>query len=263
MYTLISSKDNPTVKQAHKLLGSAHERKSKRMYIIEGQRLCGDALISGAAIETLFFTEEAQARSADLIECLAAEAKNTVMLTQELFEKVSDTKTPQGICCVCKMPEDNAVEIKQDGRYIALENISDPSNMGTILRTAEALGFDGAIISTDSCDVYNPKVLRGSMGAVFRLPVFHTDDFPKFMQECKGRGMRPIAAVPDRNAVNITSVRFFKGVLMCIGNEGAGLTEDTIRSCGEKVTIPMTGRAESLNASISAAILMWEMSRGK
>lgn len=263
MYTLISSKDNPTVKQAHKLLNSAHERKSKKMFIIEGQRLCGDALISGAAIDTLFFTEESQARSADLLECLAAEAENSIMLTPELFEKVSDTKHPQGICCICKIPEENTEGVKQEGRYIALENISDPSNMGTILRTAEAFGFDGAIISRDSCDVYNPKVLRGSMGAVFRLPIFYTDDFPRFMQECKGRGMRPIAAVPDRNAVNITSVRFFRGVLMCIGNEGAGLTEDTILSCGEKVTIPMAGGAESLNASISAAILMWEMSRGK
>ncbi|MBQ6568888.1 MAG: RNA methyltransferase [Clostridia bacterium] len=262
MFTDITSKDNPTVKQAHKLLGSSHERKSTKMYVIEGQRLCGDALISKARIITLFFTEEAQQRSADLIECLECAAEASYRVTPEVFEKVSDTKHPQGICCVCAMPEPTT-DIKQEGRYIALENISDPSNLGTILRTAEAFNFDGAVISGDSCDVYNPKVLRGSMGAVFRLPIIHTDNFPAFMQECKLRGMRPIAAVPDRNAVSITSVRFFRGVLMCIGNEAQGLTEETVKSCGEKVTIPMLGRAESLNASISASILMWEMSRGK
>lgn len=132
-----------------------------------------------------------------------------------------------------------------------------------MLRTCEAFGFDGAILSSGCCDPYSPKVLRGAMGAVFRLPLYRTDDIVSLIRTCKSNGMRPLASVPDSQAVSITSVRFFRGVIMCIGNEGNGLSNELITACGEKITIPMAGHAESLNAATAAAILMWEMSRGK
>jgi len=263
LLTDIQSKDNPVIKKAHKLLTSSNERKNTKTFLIEGQRLCCDALESSMKIEALFFTKSAQERYGDSIECLSSVAEKSYRLTDEVFEKISDTLHPQGISCICSMPHFECDEIKHDGRYIALENISDPTNMGTILRTAEAFGFDGVIISAGSCDIYNPKVLRGSMGAVFRIPVIIPENLPELLQKCKSRGMRPMASITDGNAVSIVSVRFFRGVIMCIGNEGNGLSEETITACGERVTIPMAGGAEALNASVAASILMWEMSRGK
>lgn len=246
MLTDIQSKDNPAVKRARKLIADSNERKNTKTFFIEGQRLCCDAMESGIKIDTLFFTKEAEERYGDSVKSLSDAADKCYRLPANIFEKVSDTLHPQGISCICEMPELNFEELKHDGRYIALENISDPSNMGTILRTAEAFGFDGVVISSGSCDIYNPKVLRGSMGAIFRIPVIVTDNLPSLLTDCKSRGMRPMAAIIDSGAVNIVSVRFFRGVIMCVGNEGSGLTEDTIKACGEKVTIPMAGEQNLL-----------------
>lgn len=263
MATEITSKDNPAVKAAVKLMNSARERRERQCFIAEGVRLCLEALDNGCEVCELFYTEDAGRRYAESVGRLELAAKQSYLITEEIADKMADTVTPQGVFVVCRMKH-NTIDldtIRTDGQFILLENIQDPSNIGAIFRTAEALGLDGAFLTTDCCDPYNPKSMRSSMGALFRLPYLVVSDAPETMNELKTRNMRPIASVPEDAATKIVSIRFFRGVIMCIGNEGRGLTDRLKAVCGEKVTIPMNGRAESLNAATAAAILMWEMVR--
>lgn len=258
----ITSKDNQAVKAAAKLMASARERRQTGRFIAEGIRLCTEVLENHCKIVELFYTDDAYDRYTETVERLERAAGKSYQITDEIAAKIADTVTPQGVFVVAEMIV-NTIDIdtiKTDGQFVLLENLQDPGNVGAIFRTAEALGLNGAFLTADSCDPYNPKAIRASMGAVFRLPFLIVDDVVSAMKECKAKNMRPIASVPDE-ASKITAIRFFKGAIMCIGNEGNGLSEQLKSVCGEKVTIPMNGRAESLNAATAAAILMWEMVR--
>ncbi len=258
----ITSKDNQAVKAAAKLMASARERRQTGRFIAEGIRLCTEVLENHCKIVELFYTDDAYNRYTETVERLERAADKSYQITDEIAAKIADTVTPQGVFVVAEMIVNtiDLATIKTDGQFVLLENLQDPGNVGAIFRTAEALGLNGAFLTADSCDPYNPKAIRASMGAVFRLPFLIVDDVVSAMKECKSKNMRPIASVPDE-ASKITAIRFFKGAIMCIGNEGNGLSEQLKSVCGEKVTIPMNGRAESLNAATAAAILMWEMVR--
>lgn len=263
MATEITSKDNQSVKDAAKLMNSAKERREKKRFIVEGTRLCAEAMENKCRLLELFYTEDAYSKYNESVEKLEKAADKSYLISEEIAAKISDTVNPQGVFVVGEMAN-NTVDIdetRSDGQYVLLENLQDPGNIGAIFRTAEALGLTGAFLAADCCDPYNPKAMRASMGAVFRLPYIIVDDVVTAMKACKARNMRPIAAVPDDDASKITAIRFFKGVIMCIGNEGNGLSAELKAVCGERVTIPMNGRAESLNAATAAAILMWEMVR--
>ena len=184
------------------------------------------------------------------------------MISEEVAEKLSDTKNNQGIFCICKMldKKTNIGKIKYNGKYIALENVSNPSNFGAVVRTAEAVGLDGVIVS-GGCDIYNPKSQRSAMGSLFRLNIVVVDDLPQYLTQLKANGMKVYAGVPDSNALKITQADMSGGVVSIIGNEGNGITEETCSASTATVTIPMKGRAESLNAAAAASILIWEMMR--
>ena len=141
--------------------------------------------------------------------------------------------------------------------------MQDPANLGAVCRTAEALGISGVILLGTCCDFYGPKALRAGMGAAFRLPVYMASSFQQAVPVFRDKQMRTFAAVPDENAVPVTQCVFTDRCVMLVGNEGNGLLPETIEMCDQTVTIPMLGRAESLNAAASASILMWEMMRGK
>ena len=147
--------------------------------------------------------------------------------------------------------------IKNGGKFLALENIQDPNNLGTVLRSAEAFGVSGVIMSADCCDIYNPKVVRGSMGAVFRLPFIIAESIPGFLSD--NSQLTSYAAVVDSDAEKITEISFDENSVTVIGNEGNGLKMETVIACDHKITIPMRGKAESLNASTAASIIIWEM----
>ena len=184
-------------------------------------------------------------------------------IAPELAQYMADTATPQGVFCIAKIL-DNPLgldTIDTMGRYGLLEDIQDPGNLGTMIRTAEALGLDGLVLSAGCCDVYNPKVLRSSMGGVFRLPMLTGVSMPETIGTLQERGMRAYACVVDADACPVQTVAFGPGSLCVIGNEGNGLRPETVAACARRITIPMTGRAESLNASLAAGIVMWEMSR--
>ena len=254
-FSEISSRENPLVKLVSSLQSSARSRKEAGLFVIEGLRICSDAMENGVIFEKLIVSKNALEKYAEKINQFAKISQNSYVFTDALFKKVCDTDNPQGVLAVCKMPETNS-EIENNGRYIALENLQDPSNLGAISRTAEALGISGIIISGDSCDAFSPKVLRASMGTLLRMPVFIADDITEFICE---NNLRSFACVVDRDAESISDIDFKDGDVILIGNEGNGLKEETKDKAYSRVTIKMQGNAESLNAAAAAAIAMWEL----
>ena len=234
----ISSKDNPRIKQLIKLQKSARFRRQSGLFIAEGLRVCSDAMRSGAVIRTLYVTEQAAEKFSSQYEELCAYAEETVMLLDKTIQ--FDT-------------------IKDSGKFLALDNVQDPNNLGTILRSAEAFGVSGVILSADCCDIYNPKVVRGSMGAVYRVPFVICGTIAAFLGEHPE--LHSYAAVVSSDAERISDIVFDAPCVAVIGNEGNGLGRETIDACGHRITIPMKGNAESLNASAAATIIIWEMLR--
>ena len=257
----ISSKTNEKIKYAVKLRESSSFRKKENAFFIESPRLVKDAFLSGVEILMLFITEEAKEKYYDYIESALKTVKKSYFITEEIAEKLADTKTTQGVFAVLRVLDKfaNISKIKYYGKYVALEEISNPSNFGAICRTAEAVGLSGIIIK-GGCDIYNPKVLRAAMGALFRLDVVVTDDLISLLTELKVNNMNIYGSVPDANAKKITDIDKSQGMVCVIGNEGNGVS-DEVKEISQLVTIPMNGYAESLNAAAAATIIMWEMMR--
>lgn len=250
------------MKYAVKLREKDSFRRQEGLFFIEGARLCADAALSCIEIKELYVTESALNKYSEYVRLVEKSAERSFLVTEEIAEKMSDTKTPQGVFCVCKMLDKNINigKIKYNGKYIALEDVSNPSNFGAVIRTAEAVGLDGVLVS-GGCDVYNPKSQRAAMGSLFRLNVVEVDNLPEFLTELAEKGMNIYAGVPDSNAYKITEVDMSGGVVSVIGNEGNGISEETCKASTKLVTIPMKGRAESLNAAAAASIMIWEMMR--
>ena len=259
---LITSKENQTIKRIKKLLSSASFRREEGLFVAEGVRLCTDALLSAAEVVTALFSESFARKCPDLVEWTAQVCRERYLVRDSIFSAVSDTKTPQGVLFVIKRL-DKTLDfdtMKKNGKILALESVQDPVNLGTILRSAEALGADAVVLSRDCCDIYAPKVIRGSMGAVFRLPFMTADSLPDYIAAFNRVGTS-YAAVLDRDSRVAQECDFSSLSLCALGNEGSGLTPATVAACTHKVFIPMAGGAESLNVSAAAAILLWEMIR--
>ena len=255
---MISAKDNELIKQVSALMSSAKRRRESGSFAAEGVRLCADGVQSGAEALCFLYTDAARKKYSAEFGLVSSSAGRCEEISESLFRKIADTQNPQGFMCVFKKLDknDKSYTINNQGRYAALENIQDPSNMGTILRTAEALGADGVILSEDCCDIYSPKVVRGSMGAVFRVPVVIAADFTEYIAVLTMRGVCTYASTPHE-AEDIRNVSFENGGVMLIGNEGNGLRRETVEACKMSVRINMKGRAESLNAAAAAAILLY------
>ncbi len=253
----IKSRDNELVKKAALLVSSVKYRRENRQFVLEGLRLCRDAVLNGFPVDILFVGDTAFEKFGDDAKFLSERAKRSCIVPDSIIEKISDTKNPQGFITVCSMKCDGHFDMKSDGKYIALENLADPSNLGAVSRTAEAFAFDGILVGAGGCDQYNPKALRASMGSLLRIPVYTVSNLPEFLGTC---ALKAYACVVDREAEKLNEIEFGQGGIAVIGNEANGLSEECISACERKITIPMKGKAESFNASTAAAIVMWEMS---
>jgi RNA methyltransferase, TrmH family len=264
MRVTITSRKNELVKEFQHLSSSSSYRKEKKKFPLEGARLCSDAAESGLETVSLLYTEEAEIKYSQYLSIIRKTNPNEYLISQSVAQALSDTKNPQGVFSICARPaEREDIPSAASGQhFLMLENIQDPANLGAMLRTAEAVGIKGVVLSGDCCDVFSPKALRAGMGAAFRLPVFILKNGPETIERLNKAGFQTLAAVPDSTAIPITKLDFSVPTVAVIGNEGNGLTQKTIHACSERVTIPMQGRAESLNAAASAAIIMWEMMRG-
>lgn len=259
----ILSRKNDLVREYLQLSSDVSCRREQGKLPLEGARLCCDAAESGLKVISLFYTEEASEKYGSYLETIRRAAPTEYLVSQSVASRLSDTKHTQGVFCVCTMPEENEKlpSFSSGGSFLMLENIQNPANLGAILRTAEAVGMDGVITAGNCCDAYSQKALRAGMGAVFRLPIFRRENAAETAVQLNVNGFQTLAAVPDRTSLPVTLVDFSVPTVTVIGNEGNGLTEETKQACTMCVTIPMKGRAESLNAAASAAIFMWEMMR--
>lgn len=257
-YELLTSRQNPKIREACALLTAAARRQTG-LFLLEGARLCADAAQNGVQITDCFFTDAAFNKYGKEIASAAENAGRVYRITDAVAEKLSDTRTPQGVFCVCRQ-RPTEPEIRSDGFYLMTDNIQNPDNLGAIARTAEAFGAAGMIVS-GGCDVFAPKALRASMGALLRFPVLRADDAVLTAAQLKKQGLRVYAAALHRASVDVTAVPKTGGSVMIVGNEGSGVSEALLEICDQTVYIPMRGRAESLNAAVAAAILIWEFTK--
>lgn len=256
----IDSVNNEKIKYAVKIASSSSKRKEDGVFFLEGLRLCRDAALTGVKIRMAFITDKAFEKNNDDAGFICEKADEAYLVSVAVANKMSLTENSQGFYCLCEYSGVlSEKDIDEKGKYIALENVRDPSNLGAICRTAEALGINGVILS-GCCDRYSPKSQRAAMGSLLRLPVIESENLPETLLKLRNRGMKLYATTPDENAAVITKSDMTGGVVSVIGNEANGVTDETFLVC-EKLTIPMKGRAESLNASMAAAITMWEMMR--
>lgn len=252
---VITSKDNPLIKLVCSLQSKASSRKKEGLYVLEGLRICDDACDNSIRFDKLIISKTAKEKYVNELLKFYKNADDIFEIPDSLFAKISDTSSPQGIIAVIKIPSLSS-EILKCGRYVALENLNDPSNLGAISRTAEALGVSGIILSSDSVDPYAPKSLRASMGTLLRMPIIILDDF---VNDIRASGLNVFACVVDSDATPITEIDFVDGSILLIGNEANGLTDAAKNMANKQITIPMRGNAESFNAATAAAISMWEM----
>ena len=253
----ITSKANDIIKDTKKLMTSAKARAQSSAFVLEGARLCFDVLNSVYKIKTLFITEKLFEKYPLEVSALIDKADKAYIIGEEISKKLSETENPQGIFTVCAMEKQNACPVSD--KIIVLDNVQDPANVGAIIRTAEALGIK-EIIAYNCCDIYNPKTLRASMGSVLREDVYLSDNLEETLKSYKDSHII-YSSVPNSSAEKITNIDFSKPSICVIGNEANGV-EDIIKNISDKlITIPMLGNAESLNASVAASIIMWEMLR--
>lgn len=259
----ITSRDNRLIKEYRRLAEDAHFRRTSGRFVIEGARLCADAVRSELVVEAAFITERAMAQYAEQTAAVIARANAVYTVPEALARHLADTNSPQGVFCIAHRPlQVLAVEkLSAEGRYAALETVQDPGNLGTMIRTAEAFGLSGMLLSDGCCDPYSPKVLRAAMGGVFRLPLYAAGDLSQTLPLLNEQGFTTAACVVDADAAPVQTAGLGKGTVAVIGNEGNGLRKETVAACAKRITIPMDGRAESLNASMAAGVVFWEMVR--
>lgn len=258
---IITSRDNPRVKAVVKLTSSARARRESGLFVAEGLRLVLDAALNGYRLPEVYYTEDLKQKHPQELDKVLESAEATYLVADEVMEKLSDTVTPQGVVAVCKIPGYGDLDVTE-GLLVALENTANPSNLGAIARSAEAFGVKGIVISSTSCDPYSPKSLRAGMGALLRLPIYIVPNFEEALLKLQKDGMTLYASVVSDEATDITLAPRSKGRVLLIGNEASGLTEHIAALCDRRVTIPMIGRAESLNAATAATVLIWEMQKG-
>ncbi len=258
--TRITAKDNPAVKHYKRLRDQKKARRTEGLFVAEGLRIACDALQKTGRVQQLFVTDTAWEKHGELLTERMQETGKLLRISDAVGDTMTDTEHTQGIFAVCRMPEQRELSkvISAEGKYLVLCNLQDPGNMGMILRTADALGVD-AVLTSGSCELYSPKVVRATMGSVFRVPVYDCTDALGLLGLLHAAGIRSYAAVPAKHAVPLTECTFSGGSAVWIGNEGNGLPAEVIAACQTAVTIPMQGGPESLNAAMAAGILMWEM----
>lgn len=260
MENIITSKDNPVIKLYQKLSSSKKERFQYGLFVLEGLRIVEDALRENSGIENLILTKQAYEKYSHTLFQADLRNTRTVVISNELGNKIASTDTTQGIFAICTIPVEKKIDFRENGRYIVLYGLQDPGNVGMIIRTADALGIDGVILS-GCCDLYSPKVIRSTMGSVFRVDTMIENNTENLFALLKNSSVETSASVIDKDAENINDCLFSGKQAVFIGNEGNGLPPDISQRCDRRVTIPMNGNINSLNAAMAAGILMWELKK--
>ena len=254
---MITAASNQRVKNLVMLTQKAKVRREQDVFITEGIKMFLEA--SPDRIKEVYVSQSFYEKG---IGREKIEQCNYEILSDEVFKKVSDTQTPQGILCVMKQYHYELKDLlqKENPLFLILEDIQDPGNLGTMVRTAEGAGVDGIIMSKATVDIYNPKTIRSTMGSIYRMPFFYTEDLLSVMKQLQNNGVMLYAAHLKGNRF-YHQMDFTSGTAFLIGNEGNGLKEDTAQAADVYMKIPMQGEVESLNAAVASVILMYEAAR--
>lgn len=245
----ITSRANPLMTHIRRLAASRSYRREAGAFLGDGVKLLEEAVRFGADLTAVVVT--AGVRMPDLPEGVRA-----VEVPEEVMASVSPMEAPQGALFVARMPEQDPPEKLAGRRYLALEGVQDPGNVGSILRTADALGADGLLLLPGCADLYNPKTVRASMGALFRLPAW-TCSLARLRSLADRAGLPLVGAALRADTLDIRGADLTRGVVL-IGSEGRGLSGEALALCERTVRIPMRDRCESLNAAAAAAVALWE-----
>lgn len=253
---MISSTSNAKVKNIMNLKKSAKARKKEKCFLVEGPRMFFE--IPKDRIEECYLTEEFEDKYAEELKGWHYE-----LISENVCKHLSDTKTPQGVIAVVRRTEPSIEELlhkEKNPCFFLLENLQDPGNLGTIVRTAEGAGVTGIIMNRETVDIYNPKVIRSTMGSVYRMPFCYVSDFGAAIRELKKEGVKWYAA-HLRGSGGHDTMDYTGPSGFLIGNESKGLSDKTADLADAYVRIPMCGQVESLNAAVASAILMYEANR--
>lgn len=254
---MITSTSNGKVKSVIQLLGKSSKRKEAKSFVVEGIRMFEEAPIN--QIKEVYISETFLKKHGEI-----PKLKQTgyELVSDQVFAKMTDTKTPQGVLAVLSYPEYRLSDISKGEAplIIILEDIQDPGNLGTILRTAEGAGSSGVIMSRNTVDIYNPKVIRSTMGSVYRVPFLYTDDLHETIKELKETGVKVYAAHLKAKQ-SYDEISYCEASAFLIGNEGNGLKNETAELADDYLLIPMAGEVESLNAAIATSVLAFEAAR--
>ncbi|MDO4286149.1 MAG: RNA methyltransferase [Eubacteriales bacterium] len=254
----IESRENSLVKRFVRLSGDRKYRRDMQEMVCEGGKMLREALLSGIEIHDILVADDVEVSTEDLHRAQQQGAK-LYNCPAALLQKISNVKTPQGIAFSCERPISGLESLYGAKRMMVLEGLQDPGNLGTIIRTADAFALDGIILCEGCVDPTSPKVVRATMGAAFRMPIASAgiEEAAAFLRR---QSLPLYATALSDNSVPVTEVDLHRAAVL-IGNEGRGITKKAAALSEKQIIIPMEGRAESLNASVAASIIMYEMSR--
>lgn len=251
---IITSRHNPLVAHLRRLASSGSYRRERGEFLCDSPKLLHEALLHGAELLTVAAT-----RGMALPDGIHAGVR-LVEVPEDVMQLISTAKTPQGVVFTCRLPRTECPQTLTGARYLALDGVQDPGNVGTIIRTADAAGLDGVLLSNQCADVFSPKVLRATMGSIFRMNLRTTDDLPGELTKLREKGYSILSSQLDGTPF-YEREKVAERFALIIGNEGNGVSEQVQQTATHQVRLPMRGGAESLNAAIAAAIMMYELMR--
>lgn len=277
---IISSKDNKRIKYIRSLLEKGNIRKKNHQFVVEGIKLVDEALEYGKVLEVVcaesLYNElisgdlsgnRLLAENDKNITSYVKKGSSLLVVSDTVFKSMSETKTPQGILAVVEMPDYRLLDkgfleqaYTKNGKIklLVLEDTADPGNLGTIMRTAEAAGVTGVIMGKGTVDIFNPKVVRSTMGSIFRLPFAYAEDLKETIQKLKTQGIS-FYATHLKGKKSYKDIKYSDSSAILVGNEARGLSDEVADLADTYVLIPMQGKVESLNAAVAAALMMYEV----
>ena len=257
---MITSISNAQVKQVCAYVQKAKERRKDHIFVVEGPKMFEEA--PADRIYKVYATKSfCDKHTTDVMGTKLKETGFEVV-SDEVLAKMSDTKTPQGILCLVKWPEYSLDDLllKRNGVFVVLEDLQDPGNLGTIIRTGEGAGIAGVIMSGKTVDIFNPKTIRATMGSIYRVPFVYVQDMAEAIKRLQKADVA-VDAAHLKGEQYYDAFDYTKGSAFLIGNEGNGLKEETALLADTYVKIPMAGQVESLNAAIATTLFMYEAAR--
>lgn len=232
-------------------------RDSEGKFLAEGKRLIAEGLNSDVNCIKILLTNDFKSKETNYLEFLDKNSKKYITISSKEFQKITSTKNPQGIVAVFEIPEKKEISKIDESKIVALENISDPGNIGTILRSCDWFGISTVLVSKDCAELYNPKVIRASMGAIFNLNIHENVNLFNSIMDLKSRNYKSYFA--DMNGTDYREADFTDNFIITFCNEAFGPSNDLKSVCDSSVTIPKKGNIDSLNVAAAAAVILSQM----